>query len=93
MGAPDGSLTFEQAVHAIAGCKLIGPIDKPLLINKAKGLVNIADLPLTPEPGTKLESFGDIITNHGDVFDFPEIHKLCCQGRYSELPGVFKLKT
>eukprot|EP00973_Karenia_brevis_P010921 1480876-Karenia_brevis.AAC.1 len=87
----DGRLTFQEALVAVADMK-VSTLDRPIVVNRPKGTVDVRDLPLEDSASPKLHQWVDIIRNLDDIQDKDTLANLFITGRYTDLPVPFCLK-
>ena len=96
---PDGELTFQEAIHAVATMKMEGPdIAEPIVKYLDPGRLKIGDLPLrflNIEAGNTVVQFGDMIMGHERVKfeELQSLEKLLKKCNYKAMPEPFRLKT
>lgn len=90
----DGALTFEEAIQATQGLKLMGPHEKPLKKDRRhiQGSLKLGDLPLKEIQGTKLVIFCDVLLDVDGPINGQDVFTKCLHGEYSELPEPLRLK-
>ena len=86
--------TFQEACAHVSGQKLQGPEAHPM--KSDRGDVQISDLPIRRLESTsaKIEQLADILLQHLVNIDeglFANMYKLCCEGKYGQLPPPFCL--
>ena len=95
-GDHDGALTFDEACGQVNGHKLQLE-SRPMRSDRVVGDVSVGDLPVRQldSSATKLEQFADCLMYHPiDVTNsmFDNIYKICCEGKYAQLPSPFCLR-
>lgn len=88
----DGAVAFQEALHAVAGMKLEGPLPKPMCVRKPPGPLKACGLPLRrlSDHGTKLVTFVDILIDQ-PPFDWDKLEEECLRSNYDALPEALTL--
>jgi len=88
----DGAVAFQEALHAVAGMKLEGPLPKPMCVRKPPGPLKACGLPLRRlnDHGTKLVTFVDILIDQ-PPFDWDKLEEECLRSNYDALPEALTL--
>eukprot|EP00969_Alexandrium_andersonii_P173746 7681294-Alexandrium_andersonii.AAC.1 len=71
------------------------PVQKPVVVNRPPGDVQIVDLPIEflNVHGGKRHRFMDILSKYEGALDLKQLEAFFVQGRYEDLPEPVRMKS